>query len=477
MQLRLYDTLTRTIRPIEPVAGRVGTYCCGPTVYGPAHIGNFRTYVVQDVVVRTLQALGIQTCYVRNLTDVDDKTIRGAQQAKQSLQAFTSHWTEVFEEDCRRLNLLQPDIEPRATETIQAQLDLIGQLMQKGCAYVSKGSVYFRISSFKDYGKLSHLDQRCCKMQGTNSAGELNNADEYERECVGDFVLWKNRKPEDGDVYWESPWGQGRPGWHIECSAMSCLYLGETVDLHVGGVDLCFPHHENEIAQSEAAYGGIFARHWMHIAHLKVDGEKMSKSLGNLHTVASLLQKNYSREAIRYALMAGHYRHPLNFTFDLLNASQSALQKLYQYLSRLLETAQLTVETFEQEYLLASTLDKVEYLKGFFESLCDDLNVPKALGQLFTFVNDVNIQSLDTKQILHELGICMFVLGLPVRLSTDNVVIPLPVRRMAEQRWQAKQACNYQEADDIRHILLKEGWQVLDTQDGYKIVPLKNYKK
>ena len=472
MQLHLYDTLTRTIKVLAKREGApFGIYCCGPTVYGPAHIGNFRTYVVQDVVLRVLRVLGMETRYVRNLTDVDDKTIRGAQTDKQSLSEFTSKWIRQFEADCQHLNLLAPDVEPRATETIQAQQDLIRTLVKGEHAYVSKGSVYFRIASFKNYGRLSRLDQRQCQTQATNSAGLLNDADEYERECVGDFVLWKARKPEDGEVFWESPWGQGRPGWHIECSAMSRLYLGDTVDLHSGGVDLCFPHHENEIAQSEAAYGGTFARHWLHIAHLQVEGQKMSKRLGNLHTIDSLLQKNYTREAIRYALMSGHYRQPLNFTFALLNAAQCALQKFYNFLTHLLSRAQLNAKEFETRFLTRPRVEECLYLNDFFEALCDDLNVPKALGTLFTLINTCEVDSVNLEKMLQELGCAMYALGLPSSFSLENCVIPLPVRRMAEQRWQSKQSRNFKEAEEIRSILWNEGWQVLDDKTGYKILP------
>ena len=475
MDLKLFNTQTRNCEIIQKKDNvAFGTYCCGPTVYGPAHVGNFRTYVIQDTVLRILKLLNFKVNYVRNLTDVDDKTIRGAIKSNKPLSEYTQHWIEIFERDCHRLNLLTPTLEPRATETLQAQQDLIKLLIKKGHAYVRGGSVYFRISSFKDYGKLSNLKLSSLQTQEHNSAGNSNDADEYDREQIADFALWKAYKPEDGDVFWESPWGKGRPGWHIECSTMAHLYLGDTIDLHTGGVDLCFPHHENEIAQSEAAYGKTFVRHWLHIAHLKVEGQKMSKSLGNLLTLDMLSEKNYSPELVRYALLAGHYRQPLNFTFDLLQASKSALQKIQSFTFKLLEQTHTNFEAFEQMMEHIHLPSNCIFLKDFFESLMEDLNVPKALGCLFSFIHRTQEFSSDqSPQILNEWAACLYALGIVAKKEklTDHVIIPLPVRRMAEQRWLAKQARNFKEADDIRHILEQEGWKILDTKDSYQVIP------
>lgn len=472
MKLVLFNTQTRICEEIKPEDRKVlGVYCCGPTVYGPAHVGNFRTYVVQDTVLRLLKLLGIEFCYVRNLTDVDDKTIRGAQAQGQSLKAYTEYWAKIFERDCERLNLLKPNVTPKATETIDAQQDLIRILIDKGCAYERDGSVYFRISAFPSYGKLSHLDSRTLQTQETNSAGRSNDADEYDREQVADFALWKAYKPEDGDVFWESPWGKGRPGWHIECSAMSHKYLGKTVDLHAGGVDLCFPHHENEIAQSEAAYGGPFVKHWLHIAHLKVEGQKMSKSLGNLFTLDMLQDKNYDAAVVRYALLAGHYRQALNFTFDLLQSSQSALNRIRNYVLKLLERWNVSVGEFNELEGRVHLPEECVYLRSFFEAMLDDLNLPKALGSLFTFLNqNLGVSATKNDNLLEELAACLYALGIKVSSQEKEVIVPAAVKRMAEQRWMVKKAKDFKKADEIRQILSEMGWNILDTKDGYRVV-------
>jgi cysteinyl-tRNA synthetase len=278
MVLNLYDTMTREVREVFPMdENSVRFYACGPTVYGPAHIGNFRTFVMQDVFRRVLETSGQKTLHVRNLTDVDDKTIRQSQEQGVKLEDFTDKWTARFHKDCEFLNLLTPHAEPSAVEHIPEQISLIERLIEGGNAYrANDGSVYFKVDAFPEYGRLSRLADR----EITTSATDRETSDEYERDTAADFVLWKVRRPEDGENFWESPWGQGRPGWHIECSAMSMKVLGDSFDLHSGGVDLIFPHHENEIAQSECATGKTFARHWFHIAHLMVEGKKMSKSLG-----------------------------------------------------------------------------------------------------------------------------------------------------------------------------------------------------
>ncbi|MGB0416251.1 MAG: cysteine--tRNA ligase, partial [Coraliomargarita sp.] len=285
MSVQLYDTHSRSVQALTPESGKpLRFYCCGPTVYGPAHIGNFRTFLIQDTLRRVLEVDGTPVKHVRNITDVDDKTIRQSQAEGMTLEAFTAKWTEKFHADCSALNMLAPSIEPSAVAHIPEQIALVETLVEKGHAYATEdGSVYFRVSSYDDYGSLSKLKQRELKTQSENSAGEVNDADEYDRESVTDFALWKGRKPEDGENYWPSPWGEGRPGWHLECSAMvDTAFDGETIELHGGGIDLCFPHHENEIAQSECAHGQCFCKHWFHSAHLMVEGEKMSKSLGNV---------------------------------------------------------------------------------------------------------------------------------------------------------------------------------------------------
>ena len=312
-------------------------------------------------------------------------------------------------------------------------------------------------------------------MQALNSAGKANDADEYDREQIADFVLWKAYKPEDGDVFWESPWGKGRPGWHTECSAMSHLYLGTTVDLHSGGIDLCFPHHENEIAQSEAAYGGTFVRHWMHIAHLKVNGQKMSKSLGNLYTLDDLQQKDYDASVVRYALLTGHYRQTLNFSFDLLQASQSALQKICNYTQQLLRHYQQTKESFEKIFLQVQLIQPCVYLSDFFEAMFDDLNVPKALGCLFSFMHDnKNFDALKSESLLNEWAACLYALGIPLQnIQEENLDIPLEIKLKAEQRWEAKKERRFQEADQLRKEIELLGWSILDQKNSYTLQKLR----
>ena len=302
--LHLYDTRTRKAQEISPMDGKtLRFYCCGPTVYAPAHIGNFRTFIMQDVFRRVVELGGTATTHVRNLTDVDDKTIRDSRKAAVTLAEFTATWADKFHRDCQALNCLPPHVEPSAVAHIPEQIEMVKALVEKGHAYPSEdGSVYFRISSFPEYGSLSHLDKR--ELDLGKTANARSNADEYEKDSVADFVLWKSRRPEDGDNYWPSPWGEGRPGWHLECSAMIHKYFGNDFDLHSGGVDLVFPHHENEVAQSRCACGGGFARLWFHIAHLLVDGGKMSKSLGNMYTLEDLAKLGHKAEAVRCVLAA-----------------------------------------------------------------------------------------------------------------------------------------------------------------------------
>ena len=331
MAIKLFDSLTREMRELRPAQpdGLFRFYNCGPTVYAPAHIGNFRTFTINDVIRRLLELeFPGKVKHVRNLTDVDDRTIGQARQENRPLADITRKWTELFHADCVSLNCLPPHVEPAATGHIPEQVDMIDVLMRKGNAYrAANGSVYFRIGSFPGYGALSRIRDR--ELRVTNSVFDADNKDD-----VGDFALWKAYKPEeDGDVKWPGPGGaaEGRPGWHIECSAMIKKHLGETIDLHTGGVDLLFPHHENEIAQSQCCNGATFALHWYHSEHLLVDGTTMSKSRGNYYTLGDLVAKGYSPMAVRYTLLAGHPRKQLNFTLDSLHAAESALGTLGRF--------------------------------------------------------------------------------------------------------------------------------------------------
>ena len=462
--MRLFDTLTRTERELRPIDGSTYRfYCCGPTVYGPAHIGNFRTFVLQDVLRRTLETGGTRTLHVRNITDVDDKTIRDSIKAGQSLKDFTAGWTKKFHADCDQLGLLPPHIEPSAVEHIPQQIAMIEALIAKGHAYASDdGSVYFKIASFPGYGRLSRLDERELDMGKTQNA--RSSSDEYEKDSLADFVLWKGRKPEDGDNFWPSPWGEGRPGWHLECSAMIREYLGDSFDLHSGGVDLVFPHHENEIAQSQCACGGHFAAHWFHIAHLLVDGGKMSKSLGNLYTLEDLAARGHTAMEVRYVLIGAHYRKPLNFTLDSLSAAREALAKLAKGARQLAarigpDITRLTSADFGP-------------FQAAWDSLNHDLNTPGALGGMFTGLREAAHLTGDEaaaalagfNRLLRALG-----LTLPAEVVQDSAQIPEVVKALADARWQARLAKNWAESDVLRGQLTELGWTVKDGKDTYTL--------
>ncbi|SDR65837.1 cysteine--tRNA ligase [Opitutus sp. GAS368] len=454
MPLRLHESLSRTQRELKPAQpdGVFRFYNCGPTVYAPAHIGNFRTFVVNDVIRRLLELeFPGKVKHVRNLTDVDDKTIRRAQDEKRPLVDVTKQWTDKFHADCDALNCLRPHVEPTATGHIKEQVDMIDVLMKKGNAYrAGDGSVYFKVSSFDDYGRLSRVKER--ELQAS-SALKAAAADADEKEDATDFALWKAHKADDGDNAWDSPWGRGRPGWHIECSAMSKKHLGETIDLHTGGVDLLFPHHENEIAQSQCCNGKLFAHHWYHSEHLLVDGKKMSKSLGNLYTLDDLKAKGFSPMALRYALLAGHPRKQLNFTLDSLHAAESALHTLRAY----------------RASLPAATTGAHDTFGHVLTALHDDLNTPGAFGALFTVVNRKGGEADQT-----SFDRALFALGLDLRAADlPKADVPAAITALADKRWAAKQAKDWAGADALRKELAAAGWSMLDGKDGYKLEPLK----
>jgi cysteinyl-tRNA synthetase len=457
MQLHLYDTFTRNVLPIAPEDGsNFRFYCCGPTVYGPAHIGNFRTFLIQDLFRRVLEMTGVKTLHVRNLTDVDDKTIRQSQAEGRTLTAFTQYWTGRFHADCAALNLLAPHVEPSAVVHIPEQIALIETLIKNGNAYrTDDGSVYFKVDSFPSYGSLSRLAERTI----TTDTIDREQSDEYDRESAADFALWKARRPEDGENFWSSPFGEGRPGWHIECSAMAMKHLGETLDLHSGGVDLIFPHHENEIAQSEAATGKTFARHWFHIAHLLVDSRKMSKSLGNLYTLEDLVARGHTADELRYVLLSGTYRQPLNFTLDSLAAARKALARLRSL----------------QQHLGNPSHDHAAL--GIFtpvaEALCNDLNSPEALGKLFTIAKTLlAIPAGDPSLAVHSNGLAIVLKALGLTLTAPPISetpIPDEIVALAEQRQAARLSKNWAESDRLRDELAKAGWQIKDAAASYEL--------
>ncbi len=465
--MKLYDTAQGKPIEVAPLDGaKYRFYCCGPTVYGPAHIGNFRTFVLQDVLRRTLEISGLETYHVRNLTDVDDKTIKGAIAAGKPLKEFTADWTAKFHADCEALNCLPPHVEPSAVEHIPHQIAMIEDLIEKGHAYAGQdGSVYFKISSYSEYGKLSKLDTRELDLGKTQNT-RVNNADEYDKDSLSDFVLWKARKEEDGEHYWESPWGQGRPGWHLECSAMIKEYLGDTFDLHGGGVDLVFPHHENEIAQSKCACGGDFAKHWFHVTHLLVDGGKMSKSLGDFYTLADLEEKGYTAAEVRYVLLGAHYRKPLNFTLDSLHAAREALGKLSRAMY------DFTEEYGDQEDVTEAELKGLEDFGLFQEAwnvLQFDLNTQAAIGKVFAQLKrlrglnaeEARVSWRGLQAVLRSLGV-----EVPVYEATPEVEVPSEVQELANQRQEAKAAQDWAKADAIRDELRVLGWEIEDSHSG-----------
>lgn len=466
MALRLYDTLTREVREVFAMDGKsVRFYCCGPTVYGPAHVGNFRTFVLQDVFRRTLEANGYKTYHARNLTDVDDKTIRQSQAEGVSLSEFTQRWTKRFEQDCEALNLLTPHIQPSAVGHVPEQIALIERLIDGGKAYQAPdGSVYFKVDAFEKYGALSRLAER----QITTSSTERESSDEYDRDSAADFALWKARRPEDGENYWESPWGQGRPGWHIECSAICLKHLGESFDLHSGGVDLVFPHHENEIAQVEAVTDKPFARHWFHIAHLMVEGTKMSKSLGNLYTLEDIQARGHTAEEVRYVLLSGSYRQPLNFTFDSLQAAGKALKKISDFSSRI--QFNTTANTGGQSTGFGP-------FKPVLDAVSNDLNTADALGKLFGLIWELSDawesgefeKDVQAKETLHNgFRAVLDLFGFSL-IQEKQDVVPDEILALAEERWQAKLSKDWAAADLLRGKIEQAGWAVKDSKDSYML--------
>ncbi|MFP6880535.1 MAG: cysteine--tRNA ligase [Roseibacillus sp.] len=465
--MRLFDTLMRETRELQPADGKTfGFYCCGPTVYGPAHIGNFRTFVLNDVLRRVLEVSGMRTRHVRNITDVDDKTIRDSQAAGMSLSEFTAQWTERFHRDCERLNCLAPHVEPSAVAHIPEQIAMIETLVEKGHAYRSDdGSVYFKIASFENYGRLARLDRQ--DLDPGKTQNQRADADEYEKDNICDFVLWKARRPEDGDNYWESPWGEGRPGWHLECSAMSLKYLGETFDLHSGGEDLKFPHHENEIAQSRCACEGQFALNWFHPTFLTVDGKKMAKSLGNLYTLDDLAEKGATAMEVRLVLLSAHYQKQLNFKLVSLHAAKEALGKLARAERELAGAAKQEGAPSYQELC---KLEDPGVFAPALAALNDDLNTAEGVGQLFKALRtaategDPVVNWKGFHAILAALGLILPELEVPDA--------PPEVVALAEKRQEARAAKDWAAADKARDELKELGWVVKDSHEGYELKPL-----
>jgi len=459
-----FNTLTRKKEVFKPLeAGEVKIYTCGPTVYDYAHIGNFRAFLFEDLLKRWLVHRGFKVTHVMNLTDVDDKTIKGSQKQQLPLRKFTDFYVEAFFEDIKKLNIQPANIFPRATDHIPEMVDLIKTLMEKGYAYRGEdGSIYYAINKFPDYGKLSKIKTSELK------AGARVSRDEYAKEEAQDFALWKAWIPEDGDVFWETELGKGRPGWHIECSAMSMKYLGETFDIHCGGVDNIFPHHENEIAQSEAATGKKFVNYWLHNEHLLVEGKKMAKRFGNFYTLRDLLAKGYDPIVIRYLLMSTHYRQQFNFTFEGLESAKGAVERLRNFVRRLHEVE----GNKDSKGKIAVLTAKLEACFG--GSLNNDLDIGTALASLFDFVRDVN-NLLDANKVSKEEasevgGLIMLIDEVLDVIGKVEVEQPLPaeIEILVKKREEARKAKKWKEADAIRMQLKAMGIVLEDTAQGVR---------
>ncbi len=461
--LKFHNTLTGQLEEFQPIkTGEVRLYICGPTVWSFAHIGNFRTFTFGDVLRRYLKYKGFNLTHVMNLTDVDDRIINEAKKAGKTIEEFTAPFVEAFWEDSDALGIERPEIAPRATEHIAEMISIIEKLLENGRAYESDGSIYFRISAFPDYGKLSKI----------NFAGNISGAsgrvdtDKYDKENANDFALWKLVDAQE-PTGWDASFGRGRPGWHIECSAMAMKYLGETFDIHAGGVDLKFPHHENEIAQSEGATEKQFTKVWLHSEHLKVEGETMSKSLGNFYTFRDLMAKGYSAVAIRYLLLSVPYHKQLNFTFETLDGAEHTIARLRDFKKRLQE-AYLT------DGINPDLQEKAQkYLVDFEEAMDDNLNTSVALAALHNLVREVNtalahevVCTEDRSLILHTIDKFDSVLGIFGEEKAE--MLDAEIESLIEERQTARHNRDFARSDEIRDLLAEKGIVLEDTKDGVR---------
>jgi len=457
MALKFFNTLTKQVEPFREIdPGRVGLYTCGPTVYDYPHIGNFRSYVFEDVVKRFLLYRNYKVRHVMNITDIDDKTIRKANERNVTLAEVTGPYIEAFFKDIATLNILPADEYPRATGHIPEMVQLIQDLLDKGVAYRKGDSIYFSIAGFPAYGRLANIERENLK------PGTRVDLDEYEKNNVQDFVLWKGRKP--GEHFWPTPLGEGRPGWHIECSAMSSKYLGTHFDIHMGGVDNIFPHHENEIAQSEAASGGTFVNYWLHCQHLVVNNQKMSKSLGNFYLLGDVLQRGYDPLVIRWLLLSTHYRKLLNFTWENLEMAKSAMERINNFLFALRQPGPgcSGPTPWLDELIAANEL-------AFASAMDDDFNISGSLGIFFDFIHAVNprLDGLDAAargRVLAYAGRLNGVLG--VLRPPSSELLDAEIMALIEQRQQARREKNFTLADAIRRELQEKGIVLMDTPDG-----------
>ncbi len=448
--LKLYNILTRKKQVFRPLRDKkVGLYTCGPTVYDYAHIGNLRTYIFEDVLRRTFKYTGYQVKQVMNITDIDDKIIKRSQKEKKNIYKITKPLTKIFFGDLRKLNIEKAETYPRATAHIKEIIKLIQILLKKGFAYQGNDkSIYFKISKFRNYGKLSRLKKRELKI------GARIEADEYNKTQAQDFVLWKSKK--QGETFWPSPFGNGRPGWHIECSTMAMKYLGNTLDIHAGAVDLIFPHHENEIAQSEAATGKKFVNYWAEGEHLSVDGQKMAKSLNNFYTLRDLENKKFNPLAFRYLVLNSHYRSKLNFTWKSLGAAENALDNLYGF-----------TQTSNDKRQTTNNGEQIKnYKNKFLTAINDDLNTPKAISLVWRIIKDKQLSSGDKKQLLLKFD---EVLGLGLN-KIKTLKIPIKIQQLAIQREKLRTNKQFIQADTLRKKIERLGYKIEDTPQGPKVL-------
>lgn len=455
MALKLYNTLTKKKEVFKPIKKDfVGMYVCGPTIYNYVHIGNLRAYIFPDILRRYLEFSGYKIKEVMNLTDVEDKTIRDSQKAGESLRKFTEKYEKAFLEDIKSMNLEKPEIMPRATEHIPEMVAIIKKLLDKGIAYKTDDGIYFSIKKFKNYGKLSGINLDELKA----GASERVEKDEYDKENANDFALWKFYDKKDGDVFWETEIGKGRPGWHIECSAMSMKYLGENFDIHTGGVDLIFPHHENEIAQSEAVTGKKFVNYWIHNEWVLADGKKMSKSLGNFYTLKDIIGKDYSPMDLRYFYLSKSYRQQINFTLENLENSKNSLTRLNNIISNLDKNQKKNKKNIDGA------------IEQFSKIMDDDLNFSRALSFLWEILRDERLSDSEKYELALEFD---KVFGLNLG-KEEKFEIPKEVKKLAEEREAARKEKNWKKSDELREKIKEKGFIIGDNKEGYKIIKIGN---
>ncbi len=464
--MKFFNTYTRSEEEFHPISGNeVKMYTCGPTVYNYAHIGNFRAYIFEDILRRTLKYCGYDVVQVMNLTDVDDKTIRDSRAAGIALDIYTKKYKDSFFQDLETLRIEKAEHYPEATRHVPGMIEIIKVLLEKGYAYIGEDkSIYYSVAKFADYGKLARIDME------NQRAGVRVKTDEYGKDAVADFALWKAWDENDGDVVWDSPWGRGRPGWHIECSAMSMKYLGKTFDIHTGGIDNMFPHHEDEIAQSEAANGCRFVNYWLHCEYLIVNGQKMSKSLGNFFTLRDLIAKGYSAREIRWVLLGTHYRNKLNFTLDACVQAKNMLQKFSDFFVRLHSVRNSSAAGDSAGEMVAKAKT------AFTSALASDLNISEALAAVFALEHEANklmetgkMGASGAEAVLGQFKDFDRIFAVFDVDSADTGSVPAEITALLEERTSAKKNKNYARSDEIRKQLQSMGWVIEDTPAGPRV--------